>query len=148
MSTWICREKTFWRDVTWEPGQELKVAEFKNRKWKLGGGWWAPEGVEVVDMKDNLLIPWYFEPTDMSVLVDPSDVYLARDHRKNARDWKFTWELEVRATPINELPIPEPLTLDTIQKLKEDPDLLVTEAAKQERMKRTPPKKQKAPLIA
>lgn len=138
MSTWLCRERTFWRDVTWEPGQELTVKDLPgSEKWKLGRGWWAPAGVMVVDMKDNILIPWYFEPTDMGVLVDAKEVYLARDHKLNDREWKFTFEIETEAPGIDELPAPEPLTLDTIKKLKDDPDALVTDRTRAERMRRT-----------
>jgi hypothetical protein len=140
MSTWICREKTFWRDVTWEAGDELRVGDYEDRKWKLGGGWWAPVGLDVIDIKANLTIPWYFEPTDMSILVNPQEVYLARDHKKNDRDWKFTFEIESKDVPAEELPLPVPLTPDTIKQLKEDPDLLVTDKTKQERLKRTPRK--------
>jgi hypothetical protein len=139
-SVWICREKGFWRDVAWEPGDNIEMVSPEGQAWKLGGTWWAPSGVTVVDIKAGTIIPWWFEPIDMSVLENPKDIYLARDHKKNERDWKFTWEADVPVVPIEDLPIPESLTPDTLKQLSEDPDLLVTETTKRERLKRGPRK--------
>lgn len=144
MGVWICREKAFWRDLLWVPGEppndRVSVAPFENRKWVLDGGAWVPEGVEVIDVKANMMIPAQFEPEDFSELANPRDVLLARNRKKTERTWKFRHEIESE-TPVavESLPDPTPITPDVIAQLKQDPDVLVTHHEPRKRRPGRPP---------
>lgn len=140
---WICREKCFWRDVTWEPGKEYGIDSIDpGTRFELGRGWWVPEGTEIIGVQSPLCIPWYFEPKDMSVLVDPKQVYLARDHKMNARKWKFDFEMtDDEEVDYRTLPNPKPLDEKDFEALQADPDAVKVNKPKRRRRGPNRPKK-------
>jgi hypothetical protein len=105
---WVCREKCFWRDCLRNPGDTVEV--LGSLQWDYSGGVWHPFGVDVVDPKNNELIPRFFEPLDFSVLVDKKLVTLARNGVKVDRKFKYAFELE---GPKEETD-PEPLSATTL----------------------------------
>jgi hypothetical protein len=133
MGVWICREKAFWRDLLWTPGEppndRVEVAAFEGKKWVYDGGAWVPQGVSVIDAKASMMIPGQFEPLDFGELANPRDVIFARNRRKTERTWTFKHEIDELPLDVDALPDPKPLDLKEIAALKEDPDLLVTAPA-------------------
>lgn len=124
---WVCRTTCFWRARLWEPGQIVEVGgKYERGPWKLGGGWWAPSEIEVIDHNDNLVIPRHFEPLDHSILNSPRELYLAREGRGPARTWKFLKEVEREAPPedLESRPLPEPLDPEKLKRPKGDPPRL------------------------
>jgi hypothetical protein len=142
MGIWICREKAFWRDLLWTPGEppneKVDIVPFEGRKWVYDGGAWVPEGVAVIDAKAGMMIPAQFEPLDFQELANPRDVILARNRRKTERTWRFKHEIEDIPADLNDIPDPQPLNMETIAALREDPDVLVTAPPIKKRVGRPP----------
>lgn len=130
MPTWVCRTDCFWRDHKYAPGDTVEVGS--NFKWDYSGGYWHPEGAQVIDPSQNLTIPRHFEPTDFSVLVDPNLVASARDDsrvslidgariEKYPRKFKFAKEaMGYVSEP--EAASPEPLDPEKLKKKPAAPE--------------------------
>lgn len=104
---WICREKCFWRDKLWAPGESIDVSS--DLPWVYSGGAWVPDGIDVADPMKGQYITRCFEPSDFSCLKDVRDVLRARNRIDVHRTWKLPSEIRVDQLPIEEQPIPEPL---------------------------------------
>lgn len=105
---WVCRESTYFRSKVWNPGDVIDV--ISDAKWVYSGGGWVQQGAKVVDPKKGEFISRFFEPTDLSVLASPKDVYAARERRTVLRDWLYPHEVKEEDKPkIDELPEPKPL---------------------------------------
>lgn len=120
---WVCRERVFWRTQMWSPGDTIEI--IADHKWFLGGGWWAPEGAEIIDPADNVLVPRQFEPVDLMVLVNPKQVYAARGEEKMPdKLWKLVSELKIEERPTVEAPDPVALDPETLKKPKAKPEAI------------------------
>lgn len=118
MGTWICRERCFWREKGWVEGETIEVNAFNGKKWVLDGSLWLPEEIKVIDPILHA-ISWCFEPLDMSELVNPMQVHLARAKVKKERTYKLKDEIEEEIS-LDQLSLPLPLTDKDILKIKID----------------------------
>jgi hypothetical protein len=143
MGTWICREKCFWRDLLWTPGEgpndKAEIESYQGRKWVFDGGGWVPEDIKVIDAKASMLIPAQFEPLDFGELVNPRDVLLARNRRKTERTWRFKHEVDADSpVDLDDVADPKPLNPTVLATLREDPDALVVAPPPRKRGGRPP----------
>jgi hypothetical protein len=113
---WVCREDVFWTrpdhgGYLYKKGEVISVEipdheEF--RPWTYSGGWWVPDGLKVLDLQKDLMIPRQFEPLDFGVLKNKRDVNAARTKHPVKRAWKFKHEL-AKPVALEEMPDPVPL---------------------------------------